>query len=192
MEMRLFCVKPVLKICVAVQTVKCDLWLIVFFFSPLAPLWENYCCDCCCYGYKVQCYSFKSLKHGGRIEPRTISFIGQALGHSDFIRKLLYCCHWAITVSAGFNEFGFNESSRFNDSFLTSNIILLHKNFRFSEFPGLTNNWFGPNRFVQSGRHCVIAFWSVVTLWLPRWWRFSVSLPVHSGCVKLWKNVTMP
>ena len=28
---------------------------------------------------------------------------------------------------AGFNEFGFNESSRFNESVLTSKLFLLHK-----------------------------------------------------------------
>ena len=38
--------------------------------------------------------------------------------------------------------------------FLASNIFLLHKDFGFSEFPGLTNNWLGPARFVKSGRHC--------------------------------------
>ena len=37
------------------------------------------------------------------------------------------------TVLAGFNEFGFNESSRFNEQF-----FLLHRKFRFNEYPGLT------------------------------------------------------
>ena len=55
---------------------------------------------------------------------------------------------------AGFNEFGFNESSRFNESVLTSNIFLLNKKFGFNEYPGLTNNWPGPERFVKSGDHC--------------------------------------
>ena len=31
------------------------------------------------------------------------------------------------------------------NQFLTSNIFLLHKIFGFSEFPGLMNNWLGPN-----------------------------------------------
>ena len=59
-------------------------------------------------------------------------------------------------MSAGFNEFGFNESSRFNESIFDLEYFLLHKNFGFSEFPGLTNNVPGPNRFVKSGRHCTI------------------------------------
>ena len=40
------------------------------------------------------------------------------------------------------------------NQFFTSNIFLLHKNFRFCEFPGLTNNWLDPKQFVKSGRHC--------------------------------------
>ena len=46
------------------------------------------------------------------------------------------------------------------NQFLTSKIFLPHKSFGFSEFPGLTNNWLGPNRFVKSGRHCK---WGSVT-----------------------------
>ena len=40
------------------------------------------------------------------------------------------------TVLAGFNEFGFNESSRFNESIFDLKIFLLHKNFGFNEYPG--------------------------------------------------------
>ena len=28
-------------------------------------------------------------------------------------------------------------------------------NFRFNEFPGLTNDAHGPNWFIKSGRHCI-------------------------------------
>ena len=59
-----------------------------------------------------------------------------------------------FTVLAGFNEFGFNESSRFNESVLTSKVFLLHKKFGFNKYPDLTNNWPGPERFVKSGDHC--------------------------------------
>ena len=31
---------------------------------------------------------------------------------------------------------------------------LLHKKFGFNEYPGLMNNWLGPERFVKSGEHC--------------------------------------
>ena len=55
---------------------------------------------------------------------------------------------------AGFNEIGFNESSRFNESVLTSKLFLLQKKFGFNEYPGLMNNWLGPERFVKSGDHC--------------------------------------
>ena len=34
------------------------------------------------------------------------------------------------------------------NQFLTSNNFLLHKDFGFSEFPGLTNNCHGPNQIV--------------------------------------------
>ena len=52
------------------------------------------------------------------------------------------------TVLAGFNEFGFNESSRFNELVLTSKLFLLHKKFGFNEYPGLTNTVFaGFNEF---------------------------------------------
>ena len=44
------------------------------------------------------------------------------------------------TVLAGFNEFSFNESSRFYELVFDFNIFLLPKNFRFNEYPGLTNN----------------------------------------------------
>ena len=49
---------------------------------------------------------------------------------------------------------GFNESSRLNESVLTSKVFLLHKKFGFNEYPGLTNNWPGTERFVKSGDHC--------------------------------------
>ena len=50
---------------------------------------------------------------------------------------------------------GFNESSRFNELVLTSNIFLLNKKFGFNEYPGLMNNWLGPERLVKSGDHCM-------------------------------------
>ena len=59
------------------------------------------------------------------------------------------------TVLAGFNEFSFNESSRFNESVLTSKLSLLHKKFEFNEYPGLTNNWLGPRRFVKADDRCI-------------------------------------
>ena len=44
-----------------------------------------------------------------------------------------------ITGSAGFNEFGFNELSRFSESVFDLKYFLLHENFGFSEFSGLMN-----------------------------------------------------
>ena len=38
---------------------------------------------------------------------------------------------------------------------LTSSIFLLHINFGFNEYPGLTNNCLVPERFVKSGDHCI-------------------------------------
>ena len=64
------------------------------------------------------------------------------------IRQLL-----PYTVSAGFNEFVFNESSRFKESIFDFKYFFLHNNFGFFEFPGLTKNWLGHNRFGKSGRH---------------------------------------
>ena len=55
------------------------------------------------------------------------------------------------TVSAGFNEFGFNASSRLNELVFDLKYFLFHNNFGFSEFPDLTNNSPGPSRFVKSG-----------------------------------------
>ena len=55
--------------------------------------------------------------------------------------------------SVGFNVFSFNESSRFNEFGFW--YFLLHKNSGFSEFPILTNNWLGPDRFFKTGRHCI-------------------------------------
>ena len=57
---------------------------------------------------------------------------------------------------AGFNEFGFNEPSRFNGLVLTSKVFLLHIKFGFNEYPGLTNNWPGPERYVKSVDHCTV------------------------------------
>ena len=45
---------------------------------------------------------------------------------------------------SGFNEFGFNESSRFNELVFDLKYFLLHKNFLFNEYPVLTNNLHGP------------------------------------------------
>ena len=42
-----------------------------------------------------------------------------------------------ITASVGFNEFGFNESSRFNELVFDLKYFLLHKKSGFSEFPGV-------------------------------------------------------
>ena len=36
--------------------------------------------------------------------------------------------------------------------------ISLHKKFGFNEYPGLMNNWLGPERFVKSGDHCISYF----------------------------------
>ena len=60
---------------------------------------------------------------------------------------------------AGFNEFGFNESSRFNELiFDLKYFFLLHKSFGFNEYPGLMNYLLGPERFVKSGDHCIALF----------------------------------
>ena len=58
------------------------------------------------------------------------------------------------TVLAGFNEFGFNKSSRFSESVFDLKNFLLHKKFRFNEYPGLMNNLLSPERFIKSGNHC--------------------------------------
>ena len=62
---------------------------------------------------------------------------------------------YLFTVLTGFNEFGFNESSRFSESVLTSKVFLLHRKFGFNEYPGLSNNRLGPALFVKSGDHCI-------------------------------------
>ena len=84
---------------------------------------------------------------------------------------------------AGFNEFGFNESSRFNELIFAFKYFLLHKNFGFNEYPGLTNNWLGPERFVKSGDHCsnsiyVTGFCTLTRDFMLNWdslkWDFTV------------------
>ena len=58
------------------------------------------------------------------------------------------------TVLTGFNKFGFNESSRLNESALASKLLLLHKNFWNERISGLNQYWLGPERYVKSGNHC--------------------------------------
>ena len=56
--------------------------------------------------------------------------VSQILGHHlEPSASFLFSKVFEYTVLAGFNEFGFNESSRFNESVLTSKVFfLLHKN----------------------------------------------------------------
>ena len=56
------------------------------------------------------------------------------------------------TVPAGFNEFSFSESSRFNSQVFDLKYFF-PQNFWFKEYPGLTNNWLNPKWFIKSGEH---------------------------------------
>ena len=62
-----------------------------------------------------------------------------------------YTKSFSYTALTGFNGFGFNKLSRFNESDFDLKYFFTSKNFGFSEYPGLTN---GPKRFVKSGDHC--------------------------------------
>ena len=66
--------------------------------------------------------------------------------------------HFKIQCLPDLNEFGFNESFRFNELVSDSNKFFTPKNFGFSEFLGLMNYRLGPNQFVKSGRHCIIKY----------------------------------
>ena len=48
--------------------------------------------------------------------------------------------------------------------FLTSDIVLLHKMFGFSENTGLTNNRLGPKRFIKSGNYCTCIILTVLKI----------------------------
>ena len=78
---------------------------------------------------------------------------------------------------AGFNKFGFNESSRFNESVLNLIYFLLYKNFGFIKFPGLTNNWHGLDWFLKSGRHCMFIFTLSIIRGLHCMWTHTISPP---------------
>ena len=75
-------------------------------------------------------------------------------------------------LSARFNKFGLTNLPGLTNRFLTSlssHISLLHKNYGFSEFPGLTNNEPGANLFVKSHRHCITLSTIKSVYWSPNW-----------------------
>ena len=78
----------------------------------------------------------------------TLTFCGLIQQLSNLTNKPKHKVFPGLTNSVLTNHPGL--SNRFFDL----KYFLLHKNFGFSEFPGLTNNAPGPNRFVKSGRHC--------------------------------------
>ena len=90
------------------------------------------------------------------VEPRTRTS-GAAPSRTPFnssftVSSTTVQCSQDLTNSVLTNQPGLTNR------FLSSNIFLLNKTFGFNEYPGLTNNCLGPERFVKSGKHCTTSW----------------------------------
>ena len=119
-------------------------------------------------------------------------FLAPAEQPSTPIAQLVHLL-WAFTVqcSPDLTNSVLTNHPDLTNQFWPQKLFLLHKQFGFNEYPGLTNYWLGPERFVKSGDHCInLTRLSPGSVWWWCWGKLKQKKKTFLSCVNIFASRT--